>query len=241
MQNRVVRAFWVLALLLPLLAACSGFVSGPIGSVTTESSSIDRGNAKTVSVDITMGAGTLEVAGGANQLLDATFAYNIPAWKPEVTYDVSGDHGTLTIKQPSSQNVPVGDVKYDWNLKLNNGVPIDMHVTLGAGSSTLSLQDLSLQSLDMEMGAGESTLGLDGRWENDVTVNVRGGVGKLTVLLPRQTGVQVEVNGGIGRINADGLKQSGNVYTNEAYGQAAVSLRVTVQAGVGEIDLQQGE
>ncbi len=241
MGNRLIGAFFALILLLPLLTACSGFVSGPIGPVTTESSSIDQGNAKTVRAEITMGAGALNIAGGSGKLLDATFDYNIPAWKPELTYEVSGDRGTLTVKQPSSENVPVGEVKYDWTLKLNNSVPIDLHVIVGAGSSTLSLQDLSLQSLDMEMGAGESRLNLDGRWENDVTVNIRGGVGRLTIQLPRETGVQVEVSGGLGKVNAGGLKQAGNVYTNDAYGQAAVSLRITIQAGVGEINLQQGE
>ena len=93
-----------------------------------------------------MGGGTLGLAGGAEELLVARFTYNIADWKPEVNYDVSGTRGELTVKQPLVVvDVPEGRACYEWDLRLNDDVPTDLNVTLGAGTCSLELSGLSLQ------------------------------------------------------------------------------------------------
>src|SRR6202030_1207126 len=61
------------------------------GELKTESKTVALGAAKAVDVELKMGAGELKVQGGATGLLNADFTYNVPRWKPEVTYDVIGD------------------------------------------------------------------------------------------------------------------------------------------------------
>ena len=101
----------------------------------SESQSVDLGGAKSVRVEIKMGAGKLKVGGGvkaANGLLDADFTYNVPRWKPEVNYSPSGDQGRLTIEQPSGGSSH-GNTRYDWDLHLAEKVPMEMRVEMGAG------------------------------------------------------------------------------------------------------------
>jgi len=56
--------------------------------------------------------------------------------------------------------------------------------------------------------------------------------------LPKDVGVRVEVAAGVGRIEASGLKQNRNVYTNAAYGASEVTLHITILAGIGQINLE---
>ena len=48
-----------------------------------------------------MGAGDLEVTGGAEKLLEADFAYNVARLKPEVQYT----NGTLVVRQPEHERL----------------------------------------------------------------------------------------------------------------------------------------
>ena len=230
---------------LPALAGMMACVIGQDhGSVTTgelqtESKSVQLGGAKSVQVQIKMAAGELKVEGGASDLLNAEFTYNVPRWKPEVSYDVNGDSGQLTIQQPSGGGHG-GHTHYEWDLRLNNNVPMEISVDEGAGRAQLDLVGLQLARLELNLGAGETTINLDGPWKKDLTASVHGGVGKATLQLPRDVGVRVAAHGGLGAINASGFSKDGDAYVNEAYGKSPVTLRIEVEGGIGEINLQLG-
>lgn len=207
-------------------------------------------------VVITMGAGELGIDGGAEELLEAEFAYNIAEWAPTVEYY----NGRLTIAQPSSQRVPFNEnVRYVWTLDFNTTVPMALRAELGAGTGTLDLGSLkvrtvdiklgagdvvvdlsgnrSLERLDMDMGAGSLDLDLRGEWQEDVSVNIRGGLGETTLHLPQHIGVRVRVDRGLGHVNVRGLQRDGNTYVNALYGESPVTLYVNLQAGIGQVSL----
>jgi len=221
-------------------SACSiGVNHVETGEVKTESKTVSAGAAKSVDVEIKMGAGELKVAGGAADLLNADFTYNVPRWKPEVTYDVNGDTGRLTIEQPSGGGHG-GHTRYEWDLRLSKNIPMQMTVDEGAGQANLNLVGLQLSRLEMNLGAGESTVNFDGPWKKDLTASIHGGVGKATLQLPRDVGVRVVAHGGLGAINASGFSKDGDAYVNDAYGKSPVNLRIVVEGGIGEINLQLG-
>ncbi|MCC7018003.1 MAG: hypothetical protein IT564_12480, partial [Rhodospirillales bacterium] len=62
-----------------------------------------------------------------------------------------------------------------------------------------------------------------------------------SVRLPKDVGVRVEVDAGPTLVDAPGLTQDGNVYTNAAYGVSAVTLQIKMQAGIGWINLAVAE
>ena len=236
------RCFVAVASLLAvagLMACAIGVNHVETSDLKTESKTVALGGAKTVDVEIKMGAGDLKVAGGAADLLNADFTYNVPSWKPEVNYDVSGDSGRLTVEQPSGGGHG-GHTRYEWDLHLSNKVPMQLKVDEGAGKANLNLVGLQLSRLEMNLGAGESTVNFDGPWKKDLTAAIHGGVGKATVQLPRDVGVRVVAHGGLGAINASGFTKDGDAYVNEAYGKSDVNLRIEVEGGIGEIDLEAG-
>jgi hypothetical protein len=264
MITKNAKGIALLAMVAVLLTA-GGCASGVrVGRLQTESETVELGDATSVRVEIDMGAGELEVAGGAAELLEADFTYNVAELKPEVDY--SG--GTLTVRTPDVETgigslLDITDYRYEWDLRLNDDVPMELQVNVGAGQTNLRLGSLSLTRLDVAGGAGEVlvdlsgsdsltrldigggagalTLDLTGAWQNDLEATIGGGVGKRILILPRDTGVRVKVDVGVGGVVAAGFTKEGEYYTNDAYGQSEVTLNLEVAGGVGETELRLGE
>jgi hypothetical protein len=220
-----------------LLASCSSD-DVRVGELRTESQSIELGNAESVSVKIKMGGGDLKIIGDAEKLMEADFTYNVAKLKPEVEFT----DGMLIVQHPDVRGYrtlqDIKEFRNEWDLRLNNDVPMNLSLDMGAGTSDLQLADLSLTGLDVMLGAGECTLDLTGNWARDLNVTFDTGAANITVRLPRDVGVRVKVVAGVGKIEASGLMQNGYVYTNEAYGTSEVTLHVNIMTGIGQINLE---
>lgn len=239
MKQKLMAVVMVTAVLI-LTTGCINQIN--VGPVQTDEQTIEAGDINSARVNIQMGVGKMEINGGAAGLLDAEFTYNIEEWKPEVDYEISGSEGRLTVQQPDYDAGSIGipdtdNVEYEWNLQLNDDIPMDLDINLGVGENDLELSGLTLNSLDIQTGVGETTIDLSGDWANSFDIDIEGGVGQTTVRLPSGVGVRVETQTGIGSINVQNLIRNGDTYTNAAYDDADVVLDITVQGGVGTIDL----
>ncbi|MGH9729767.1 MAG: toast rack family protein [Candidatus Acidiferrales bacterium] len=231
----------IFAVTLGLSGCIVGSGHGPLaktGEMQTENVSIPLSAAKSVDVHLQMSAGEINISGGSPQLLDGTIKYNVPDWKPDVSYSVNDGKGALMVMQPEASHTTIGGVKYTWDLHLNNAVPLDVAVEMGAGNSTLNFSSLTLRNLDVQMGAGNSIVDLTGDWKQNVTASIQGGVGEAHIKLPRDTGVRVTVDGGLGSVNAPDFKKDGDSYVNDAYGKSKVTVEVHVTGGIGEVYLE---
>jgi N-terminal domain of toast_rack, DUF2154 len=218
-----------------LLAGCAPRLR--VGELQSESQTVELDNAESVRAEITMGAGDLQVTGGAEKLLEADFTYNVAKMKPEV----KSTDGTLVISHPEVRGYrtlqDIKDFRNEWDLRFNSQVPMNLRLNMGAGTSDLQLADLSLTGLDVTLGAGISTVDLSGDWANDLDVTFDTGAAELTVRLPKDIGVRVKIEAGPTVVNAPDLTKDGNVYTNAAYGVSDVTLHIDLQAGIGAINL----
>jgi hypothetical protein len=143
-----------------------------------ESHSIQRENVKSVRVHLMMGAGELKVSGAADALMEADFSYNVSEWKPRVSYDVGGDTGELRIKQGDGGCVRLGGkARNEWDIPLNDEMPTDRVVEMGAGEGDLDQDSLTLTGLDLQMGAGKTTVDLTGDYARSFDSSLEGGIG----------------------------------------------------------------
>lgn len=231
-----------------------------VGDLQTKSQTIELGDDESVNVDIQMGAGELDVSGGASELLEASFTYNVAELDPRATYA----DGRLEVKESGVDEgiaslFDLGEFHNEWDLKLNEDVPMEMHVDLGAGRSNLALGALALtglnitggagdvdldlngsqylRRLDFEMGAGEVTIDLTGEWQDDLDARIQGGLGSISLRLPSDVGIIIQAETGIGDVDASGLSRDGDTYINDAYGESDVTLRIDMEGGVGKIIL----
>ena len=227
--------------LLVMMAAIllTGCVGG--GETRTESERVELGSAESARVQIDMGVGALVIEGGANDLLEGEFTYSHDSWKPVVEYEVRGSEGLLTVSQPSDLGtIGFPNVKYEWDLRFNSEVPMEMTIDMGVGGAELQMGGLNLRELNIDVGVGGADISLDGDWEADLEASIKGGVGGLKVTLPRDVGVRVEAESGLGAVGAPGFNQDGDIYTNDAYGRTDVTLNVKLEVGVGGVELNLG-
>lgn len=228
----------VLALCFGMLACSALPNTTRVGDVNTDTQTVELGSASTASAQIEFAAGSLRVEGGADQLMEATFRTNVAAWQPQVNYNVNGSQGDLMVKQPTDDKLPVGSqVINEWNIRLNNAVPLDLVINTGAGEINLSLSDLDLSTLQVETGAGTTSLDLSGNWDHDVTAAITGGVGDLSITLPSEMGARVNMDTALVSVATTGLEKDGDGYVNQAYGTAPHTLTLDLQSGVGSVKL----
>jgi hypothetical protein len=208
-----------------------------VGEVAEETKTVELGEAESVELDLDIGAGELKVQGGARELMEGYFVYNIERWKPEIRYYVDGNRGILKVKQGECSAVTIGKTRNKWDISVSDDVPLDIGIDFGAGAGNLDLRGLILNSLKIDMGVGELKVDISGEQKQSLNVSVDGGVGSATIYLPLDVGVRVEVDGGIGSVNARGMIKKRGVYVNDAYGKTEVTINVDVDAGIGSIDL----
>lgn len=249
-------------LLLALALTACRFARVDVGELQEVTETVERQDAQNAQILVEMGAGELNIGAGSANLMEAEFVYNVEEWTPEVSYEVSDGTGILNVSQPAMEEtvtLNLQDMTNRWNLTFSDALPLDMRVTLGAGTNRLSLSQLDLRSLELEAGAGEVIVDLGGALEElsveagvgelqislagegraaNLNGTIQGGVGSTTLILPSDVGVRVAVQQGLGSVDAAGFNQDGDVYTNDAYGESEVSIDLQIESGVGEVTLQ---
>ena len=226
-----------------LIAAISGFVilcacapaPNPNAGDQHSSEKAPLGHAESASVAFKLGAGDLKVTGGAADLVNGDFTYNIPSWKPVLNYSSSGSESVVTIEQPPSHSGNASH--YSWDVKLNDSVPMRLNLNFGAGAGQLNLSSLQLRSLDVKMGVGELAIDLGGRLKQDCNINLEGGVGKLSLRLPESAHIDAELHKGLGSLTVKGMNNEGGHYTHEGTGADLKTIHLRATSGIGEIEV----
>lgn len=195
--------------------------------------------AKTVQVDINVGACQLNLSGGSKQLFTGGFAYSYEEWKPEYSYELIEEKGYINLKQPEIENVNYTENdKYIWNLKFGKHVPLSFDINLGAGLTEIKLGGLPVKSFSMNMGIGKTVLDLRGKWTNSAKIHLEGGIGLLQIYLPENIGVKINIFKALSGIDVQNLQQiDKNTYVNKYYKKSDVSLIIHLKAGIGKIEI----
>jgi hypothetical protein len=209
------------------------------GIVLQESQTVELQGAKSVTANLELPTGTLNVSGGGSHLLDANFRYRQRDGRPYANYSVSNGEGALEISQDSPSHTHLAGSGNDWQLRFADDIPLDMTVEIGAGTGVLRTNGLSLNHLEVKIGAGQLNLDLTGPRKSDLHVDIQGGVGSGIIRVPKDVGARIHASGGIGSVSAHDLHKDGDEYTNDALGKTPATIDVNINGGVGRITLEQ--
>jgi hypothetical protein len=200
--------------------------------------SIDARGAKSVRMSMKMPAGDLAMSGGAESLLNADFSFGSSWSAPSIEYSVNKGEGDLSIEQEGGGTL-ITNSDNTWSLKVNDSIPIDLSIDIGAGRGVLRFAKVDLTRLELNIGAGQADVDLSGERAKDLEAEIQGGVGEATIRLPKDVGVVATVHGGLGSIDTHGLKEEDGQYVNAAYGKSPTTIHLSVNGGIGSIKLQQ--
>jgi hypothetical protein len=216
-----------------LAAACS---SQPAGETRREQQSIDLDGSQSARVNLEMSAGELKVSGGAARLMEAEFTYNVDRLKPAIEHHSSGTEADIRVSQSATSGLSFGAMSR-WDLRLNDGVLMDVVAKLGAGQAEMNFGNLNLRNLEVGIGAGQVHVDLRGTPKRGYGVRINGGVGETVVYLPRSVGISATAAGGLGSISVNGLEKRGDRWVNAGHENDAVQVTVDIKGGIGEIQV----
>jgi N-terminal domain of toast_rack, DUF2154 len=213
--------------------------SGKASAASThETRTVDRGAATSLRMNVAMPAGELIFQGGGEHLLSADF-FQDGSWQvPQVDYSVADTVGNLKISQSGNDQF-ITKSDNTWNLKVDNSMPLELKVDVGAGRGEFHLADVDITLLELNIGAGQAQVDLTGERAKDLLVKIEGGVGEAVVRLPKNVGVIATLHGGLGSIDVHGMKEEDGHYVNDAYGKSSKTIHLTVEGGIGQIKLEQ--
>jgi hypothetical protein len=226
------------------LAACGLNLERP-GETVTQTEAVELEGAESVRVHLQGGLGDLALEGGAPDLFNGEFRYNMEQLVVAVDYSVSGDEGILTIQPESDRvtSIPTGDVVSEWDMQFAENVPLEMDVNLGLGDSDLDFSALTLSDLEISSGAGDVTVNVGRQTLERFDFNA--GLGRVELVLPGGSVQRLDFEAGAGDVEID---LSGNWETDldasieRGLGNLTLTLpedvgvRVAVESGLGEVE-----
>lgn len=229
----------------------------PAAAQKSYQQSLDLKQLKFLQSEIRIGAGKLHLSMHNKSQADLQFLYSKDNWKPEVSLE-EGGRNRLSIRQPEGKSFNMNDEdRNEWDLKLPRNMAGDLKIHMGAGEGHIDLNGSSLERLEMEAGAGDFNLrvanttieelklnvgvgalklDLTGERSNNLNVRINGGIGDLKLQLPADTGVRIKVSG-LGGVDNLGFTKEDGYYVNEAYGKTAHSIEITVNGGLGNVEM----
>lgn len=224
MNVKIIPAILVLAI---ASMACGFDINLPEsvtpGAEVQESISVTGSGSGETRLTLSFGAGSLSLSPGAENLVEGTAVYNIPALKPEI---IRGE-GNIEIKQGSLKNiVNFNEIKNQWDLKLGN-TPIDLTINAGAYNGNYELGGLSLTSLTVKDGAAQVNLSFS-----------KPNLVKMSVLR-YETGASNVTLSGLANANFSTLIFSGGAgdYKLDFSGELKNDAAVSIEAGAGDVQL----
>lgn len=150
-------------------------------------------------VNLKMGMGEFQLAGGAKSLLEGEVRYNVEDWKPNVTKEGN----SLTITQGKEDDpvsgLPGEDIINEWTVRLGD-IPMNLSLRAGAYDGTLDLSGLRLQRLDIQDGASSSEIRFDTLNPEEMqSLTYHSGASKIAFLgLANANFTQMTFDGGAG-------------------------------------------
>ncbi|HEY9078006.1 MAG TPA: toast rack family protein [Anaerolineaceae bacterium] len=155
MKLRLLSFLMVLVL---LTSACSITINLPevtTGEIRTFNFAEPAPASGPASVSIEMGAGKIEVKGGAAGLIEGSVDYNVEGWKPVTT----SKPGEFHIIQ-KTEGIPTSKVINEWKIKLGN-TPVKLSIATGANEGVLDLGGIPITDLKISDGASKANIRFD--------------------------------------------------------------------------------
>ena len=188
-----------------------------------------------------MTVGSLEIAGGAAELLRGEFETTNEALLPGIGYEEDEDEGEgeLEIAMPTAVGESDDDDS-EWCVALNSKVTRSLDVDVGIGEVEIDLAGLSLEETNVEVGTGELQVVFSEREPRVSNARFKVGVGEAHVRIPAGAGARVKVEVGLGEVTAEGFTETEDGWVSDWWrlSEAGQNVDLSVRMGVGNVSLE---
>lgn len=230
MVGGIVTLLVIAAIILLIIGGQSGGQE-----VRSQDISIERDSAAArAEVTVKTGAGTIDIAGGTDQLAEGTLESNILS----VERDVRTRDGVQVAKISTTGSWRGwGRLTNDLRLKLNENLPLKLSLDVGAARSAVDLSAINSEAVDINMGASSLDLAL-GNKPDSASVNVKAGASSVHISVPESSGVRLHIVSGISSRELTGFIKTGDRdYETEGYDSASKKINIDANLGAASFSI----
>jgi hypothetical protein len=227
--------FWPLLIIAFGLWLILGFF-GRHQAIQGEQVSVPLEGAKSAYLRFNHGAGRLNLKSGAaaGEILNGTFGEGL-----DYKSQLSGDRLEVKLRTPAQFWAWWPGGSLDWDVHLNREVVLNLKIDTGASASVLDLSDLNVVDLDIDSGASSTEVTLPAA-AGSTHVDIDTGASSLKIHVPSGVAASIRIKSGIASVNvASGRfpRVDGGLYQSADYPTAANRADITIDAGVGSIEV----
>jgi hypothetical protein len=217
-----------LAILLVFAATLVPWVVINMGRTEIITRTVGAQGAQSVSASLELDSGSLNVSGGAGDMFEGTFTYNVKRWEPEIDYGVRQDLGELSVIQGGDWWIPTfWFIRNDWDIRFSDNVPLDLTAKLSSGDGDFDLKALALRSLNVDASSGDVSVDLSGDMPDLRRVSIDASSGDVGLDLKGKylTYIQMDVENSSGDVDVSLL------------GEWESTLGATITSSSGDVTL----
>jgi len=209
-------------------------------SLEVEEVSILLENFTSAVIDCDYGAGKLIIDSGApsTTLLSGEFAGGV-----EYSVKDEGDQAYVRLKPSSLQFtqffMPWMWTGRNWEIDLNDRVPLSLDIDSGASDLFLDLSDLQVTNLDIDTGASSVEVILPEK-AGLTSVDIDGGAASLVVRIPEDVAARIKITSGLTSTSIDNERfpRVGGFYQSNDYDTAENKADIRINMGAASIEIK---
>ena len=229
--------FWPVVVILFGIWLLTGALGRGRSTATAQALSIPLENARSARIKLDHGAGRLNIQAGAasTELLNGSFGAEV---EPKTHFE--GDQLQVKLRNSPHMWAWYPGESLDWDLRLNGEVPLSLKIDSGASSSTIDLTNLKVVDLDIDTGASSTEVSLPANAGN-TRVDIDSGASSINLHIPTGVAARIRVKSGIASVNVDSNRfplQDGGLYQSADYATAANRADITIDTGVGSVEIK---
>lgn len=230
--------FWAMLLIAVGLWFLLGFKRFGAKELETQQFSIPLDGAREVELELNHGAGRLGVhaLGGSAMLLEGSFTGGV-----EQSVSRSGQYARVKLSAPTEVFIPsVRMHGLTWDIGLTREATLNIILHTGANETDLDLTELMVGSLRIETGASSTMVRLPSR-AGFTKVEAKTGAASLEMRVPEGVAARIHTSSGLAGISIDTgrFPSTGkDSYESSDYASATNRVEISVETGVGSVDIR---
>ncbi len=238
----------IIIIIVLIIIAGSGFaLRSPTarGAITRTRVQKPLSGATSADIEIKMGVGTLCLSSlqDSSDLISGTVDTAVGEWLTE-DFKIIADEAHLVLGT-ENRNV-LFDFNFfglgrqparNWDLMLNEDIPISLTVHTGVGESRIDLERILATDVEVRTGVGRTDLTLPATGHAKVTLS--GGVGETVIRIPKGVAASIRTKTGIGSVQIYGdYTRINDEYISPNFDTAENRVELEVKGGVGSIEIR---
>jgi hypothetical protein len=240
---RIWWIFWPLVLIGAGIWVIQGFTRRGSWDVQREQSSIPLAGATEAALTLHHGAGRLSVNGGAapDQLVSGSFGGGLDSTRGSESGRLTVD---MRVRDRDATHYIFGPWHggwagaLDWDVALNQSIPLTLRLETGASEARLSLRDTQVRELRLKTGASSTLIELPAS-AGFTRVLIESGAASVKIRVPQGVAASIEVKSAMAGIHVDAARfpRSGGRNESPDYASAPNKAEILVETGAGSVDI----